>query len=662
MARSRDITSTEKLLNVIRSRTEEPPSSAGALEPQQPNRGFFRFPIPPLPKLVSLKKKATVGIDIGHDYLRMVRTMRNYDGSWHILDQRKLALPSKTPREAPEFSAFLKTSLASFCSSPKKTNLWATVSTAKVDVRHVRVPKVSKKQLGNVVYWTAKKEAPFDERELIFDFEPQGEAIEQGIPKLDVMVYTVPRQEIDDLKLRFSRIGWPLTGISIIPFSIQNLFRTGWIPTQEGTIASLFIGNDFSRIDIYADGNLVMTRGIKAGLSSMVEALVDRFSERNPDPAAPSSLTLEQGRKIVRSLSPDTPPLMKTDAGFGLAKETIFEMIEPALERLARQVERTFEHYATTMPGSPITRIFVSGAMNVYQPIVNYVGNQLGVVSAVLDPLAGRTSDTCLLDDSDYVSTLMNEGDRHMSDTRLPDEIDTPSISERIAFAPALGLALSANDHTPNLMFTYKDKDQEASIIRINRMVFAIFIASVLICSGLFIYQNIAVAQRRGVNANLETQFAGLGRPVNREQLAKLAAQVSQRRQLSRVYADRYLGMVLLSEIATLTPSNFRILDLNINLGPAPAAAPAAPMKDVPRDAPADKATSKPRVEEVTVEGLILGERQMFETSIARYLMTLESSPLFQQVKIQKNTVEPYMKGEALRFIIYLKVEEQVHG
>ena len=62
------------------------------------------------------------------------------------------------------------------------------------------------------------------------------------------------------------------------------------------------------------------------------------------------------------------------------------------------------------------------------------------------------------------------------------------------------------------------------------------------------------------------------------------------------------------------------------------------------------------------MEGLILGERQMFETSIARYLMTLESSPLFQQVKLQKNTVEPYLKGEALRFIVYLKVEEQVHG
>jgi hypothetical protein len=67
-------------------------------------------------------------------------------------------------------------------------------------------------------------------------------------------------------------------------------------------------------------------------------------------------------------------------------------------------------------------------------------------------------------------------------------------------------------------------------------------------------------------------------------------------------------------------------------------------------------------VEEITVEGLILGERQMFETSLAGYTMSLEASPLFKQVAIQKNSVEPYLKGEALHFILSIKVEEQVHG
>ena len=623
MARLSDTTSTEKLLKVIRSKKDEAsPAPAGAAEPVPPKTGRFKIP---LPKLINLRKSCTVGIDIGHDYLRLVRAEETAGGKLEIIDRRRFAVPPRTPRDAPEFAAFLKSSLASICGSAKQSDLWVNMSAARVDVHHVRIPKVSKKQLSNVVYWTARKETPFDEKEMIFDFETQGDVIEQGIPKVAVMVYTAPRQEIEDLKALFSRIGRPLTGISIVPFSVQNLFRTAWIPAIEGTVASLFIGNDFSRIDVYFADNLVMTRGIKAGLSSMAEALVDRFNERKQDPEAPA-LTLEQSRKIIRSLSPDSPPLQETDAGVNLREEDIFEMIQPALERLSRQVERTIEHYAAMMPGERIVRIYVSGAMNVYQPIVEYVGSQLGVSSAVLDPLSEQESAAC------------------------PDVEDTGCISERIAFGPALGLALSHSDHTPNLMFTYKDKERQTSIKRINHAVFAGFLAVVLLCSVAFTYQNHVINQKRAEIAGLETQFARLGQPVDRNQLLKLVAQVKQRNELSRVYADRYLGMVLISELAALTPKDIRFTDLKITLGPAPAG-----------DAEKKEAV-KARVEEITVEGLILGERQMFETSLAGYTMSLEASPLFKQVAIQKNSVEPYLKGEALHFILSIKVEEQVHG
>lgn len=626
MARLSDTTSTEKLLDVIRSRKDEAASMPARTDkPVPPKTGRFKIP---LPKLISLHKSSTVGIDIGHDYLRLVQIEETAGGKLEILARRRFAVPSKTPRDGPEFAAFLKSSLASVCGSAKQPDLWVNISSGRVDVHHIRIPKVSKKQLTNVVYWTAKKETPFDEAEMVFDFETQGEVIDQGIPKMAVMVYTAPRQEIEDLQALFTRIGRPLTGISIVPFSVQNLFRTAWIPPLEGTVANLFIGNDFSRIDVYSAENLVMTRGIKAGLSSMAEALVDRFNELRPDPRSPA-LTLEQSRKIIRSLSPDSPPLQETDAGFNLRKEEIFEMIQPALERLSRQVERTIEHYAAMTPGERIVRIYVSSAMSVYRPIIEYVGSQLGISSAVLDPLGEQNSVPC------------------------PDVDDSACLSERIAFGPALGLALSDCDHTPNLMFTYREKEVQASVQRINRSVFAGFMAIVLICSAVFIYQNHVIGQKKSEIAGFEAQFASLGPSVDRNGLLRLAAKVKQRNELSRVYADRYLGMVLISELAALTPKQIRFTDLKITLGPAATAAAGDAEKKEP---------AKARVEEIIVEGLILGERQLFETSMAAYTMSLEASPLFKQVSIQKSSVEPYLKGEALHFTLAIKVEEQVHG
>jgi hypothetical protein len=230
---------------------------------------------------------------------------------------------------------------------------------------------------------------------------------------------------------------------------------------------------------------------------------------------------------------------------------------------------------------------------------------------------------------------------------------DTRCLSERIAFGPALGLALSDNRHTPNLIFTYRDRDREASVIRINRSVFAAFIASVLLCAGVFAFQNLAIAQKREVLTGIEAQMAQLGQPVDQNRLLQMAAKVTQRRQLSRGYAERYLGMVLISELAVLTPEKIRFTALKINLGPVRTGDAAKQ--------PSDGAKA-PRVEEVTVEGLILGERQLLETSLASYVMALEGSPLFRQVSIQKNAVEAYIKGEALHFILLLKVEAQVHG
>jgi Tfp pilus assembly PilM family ATPase len=611
-------------IDIDSQKEDAPPAPSGAVKPLPPKTGRFKIP---LPGLISLHKSSTVGIDIGHDYLRLVRAAKTASGQWKIIDWRRFPLPPKTPRDAPEFSSFLKASLASACGSAKQSDLWVIMSAANVDVRHIRIPKVPRKQIANVVYWTVRKETPFDEKETLLDYETQGEVIEQGITKLAVMVYTAPRQEIEDLKALFSRIGRPLTGISIVPFSVQNLFRTAWIPPSEGTMANLFIGNDFSRINVFSADNLVMTRAIKAGLNSMVEALVDRFNELKQHPKAPA-LTIEQGRKIIRSLSPDSLPLQETDAGFDLRKEEVFEMIQPALERLARQVTTTFEHYAATMPGNRIVRVYVSGAMNVYQPIVDYVGSQLGIESVFLDPLSGQESSACL------------------------DEEDAHCISERIAFGPAMGLALSDNHHTPNLMFTYKDKEREASIVRINRAVFAAFMLSVLICAGVFIFQNHTISQKKETLARIEKQIANLGPPVDQNRLLQMAAKVAQRRQLSRSYAERYLGMVLIGELAALTPANIRFIDLKINLGPVQTGDASRQTKDAP----------KARVEEVMVEGLILGERQLFETSLVSYVMVLEASPLFRQVTIQKNTVEAYIKGEALHFTLIMKVEAQVHG
>lgn len=360
-----------------------------------------------------------------------------------------------------------------------------------------------------------------------------------------------------------------------------------------------------------------------------MEALLEQYNQERRPEAPP--LTREQAGKILAALSPDSPPLQETDAGFDLAKEKIFEMVQPAIERLVRQVERTFEHYATLPGNKPIDRIFVSTAANIYQPVIDYVGNQLDMTSEVLDPLGER----------DSIPACRDVEDAHC-------------LSERIAFSAALGMALADNDYTPNLLFTYKDKEWAAGVTRFNRAAFAVLIALAVTCTAVFTFQSYVAHQKETTLEGIETQLVNLGPPIERGQLTAMAAKVSRQRQLFKGYGQQYLGMVLISELTALTPANIRFLDLKLNLAGAAADKEAKTAKDKGAAA---------KVEGITVEGLIIGNRETRETSLAGYMRDINASPIFHQVILQKYSVEPYLKKqEALHFILNMKVEGQVHG
>ncbi len=619
------ITSTAKLLDIIKEKRDDPPPD---LRPGKvPGVRERRKPRRTLPRLINLKGLSSIGIDIGDDCLRLVRAHRSPGGQWQVEDLRKWDIPASLSPESPKFGEFLEIALDTFVGSSKQARLWATLSTEHVDVHSLHIPKLPKQQIPNAVFWTLKKNTPFDEQEMIFDFELRGEAIEQGIPKLAVLAYIAPRREIEGIKSLFAKTGYPLTGISLAPFALQNLFRTGVIDAGGKITASLYLGNNFSRIDIFSGDNLILTRVIKAGNTSMSEALADAYNNTR---ANGSSLAYEQGRKILFSLCPNSSPLLETDAGFGLEEKEIFEMIQPALERIAHQTEMTFKYFSSSQPQQKITNIFLSGALSACQPLRDYIGAQLEMDCSTLNPLSTN----------DAGPVCEERDDRHC-------------LPERIAFTPAFGVALSDNNYTPNLIFTTRDKEREASVQRINRGVLAAFIATAIVFGAVFLYQKNEISNKRALIAGMERTLDEIGTQVDRNQLLKMAGVIGQQKNLSRIYADRYLGMALISELAALTPSHIRLVDLKMNLGRAPSG-------DTEKTA---KVEMKGQTETVmSVDGLIFGKAETFDTALVGYVMALEASPLFSGVAVQKSEVEPYAREGALHFHLNLKIEDPAHG
>ncbi len=632
---STEITSTEKLLNVIRKKDDNVEDST-IIRSNIPSAG--KGLNPSVKKPTSSYKTTTIGVDIGHNFLRLVKTNRSSDNKWKLLDYKCVPVSSHAQKETSEFAGFLKSEISQFCNSLNKTEIWAVMSAASVNIRHIKIPKTAKKYIENAVLYAVRKEEPFNEKEMMLDFEVREEIIGQDVPKLAVMAYTAPRHEIEEIKKLFSGIGFQLTGIATAPFAIQNIFRSGWVPSLKETVATLFIGNDFSRIDIFSEGSLVMTRDIKAGTNSMIESLAEMCgggregaSETGNSQAA---VGMEQARKIFFSLSPDYQPIAEKDAGYGLKKEEIFKMVLPALERLTRQAERTFEHYTVNLGNEKISKIYISGIMNGYSPIVDYIGSQLGIESKVFDPLAMWSSSAPVYSD-----------------------IKDLSISDRVAFAPALGIALSSNDYTPNVLFTYKNKMEKADVASFNRGIFGASIVAALICIAIFAYQVNAISRQKTALVKIEKQFSEQNIPnipTGQDAVTQMVSDINRQKTVLKEYSKRYTGMAVISELSAITPQSIRLINLKVNIG---GAASGEKTGEGVKKEQAAGAPAKETAEDVLIDGIVLGARNMLEADLRSYVMKLESSPIFSGVSVQKSNFEPHKNGDILHFTVNMKIK-----
>ena len=594
-------------------------------------KNFFNNP-------VSFKKTISVGVDLGHDDIKMVMISRISDQKYEMLEYERIPFDDNVDRQSPQFPQFLRTVLANFCGNTKNVELWCTIPSARVETRQIRIPKVNPKQIPNSVYWSYKKISSFDETKNIFDFEILGEVEEGDRPKIDVMAYTAPQQEIKELKDMFSKAGYPLTGISIVPFAFQSILRSGQIETDEMNVSSLYIGRDWSRIDIFAAGNLVLSRGIKAGVKTMIEALRTEIEGNLFELSIAKSPTkdsariraikkklkseLEQAHQLFFGVIHDSAPSLLDERQRLLKEDKIFKMILPALERLVRQVERTLRHFSLNYDNARVGKLYISSGVNPHKRIVDYIGEELAIPTETLNPFA---------DSANFISLAPSPEDP----------------SEQSAYVPAMGMALSSNSLTPNFLYTYKDKQKTARTQWVNRGVFAAFGLVGVLCIAVTLWQGGQVDEKEYKLQNLQQQLEKVTLRVDKNLILKLVDETQVTRRQIKEIGQKYLGVAVISEITDLTPPSVRLISISAKLGDAP---------DKGKGQKKGKQKKGPDNKTLVLDGIVRGDRLILESTLAGYLMELKNSPMFDQPTISKKSFERYQDNDVLRFTARLKL------
>ncbi len=627
MAKDKDVSSTEKLLNVIRKgpdrETSDVSGQEGAGSPgKKLAKGLGRGIMP-------FGTADVVGVEIRNDRLNLVK-MSQTGGQWKADQASSILMRKGLSLDSPDFPEFLRIQLSEF-DGIRKSRIWTMLPGSKGEIWQVNVPQV-KKDLSNVVFWSAKRERDFDENVTAFDYRVLDEIIDSGARKIAVEVYTAPREEIDLVKRVFSAAGFPLEGITLSSFALQNIFTNRLVDPGIEAFAVMRIDHDCSYIDIHQENRMFMSRVIKTGLGSMTESLMEEQSLERPKDIVfddqglspegavsehtPPPLTTEKAMQLIALLEGGLPRSAQQSWMENYPPEKIFSMISPALERLVRQVERTVDHSINVLKNPPPARIYICGRLAAVPALADFIQEQLGLKAEILDPL-------------------------DPSRPGVSPMITSMEKTVRASLVPAAGLATSSNNYTPNFLYTAIDREKQ-KILKRNASLAAIVMMVVFLITAGFWFQahQDLKAQQQEVQA-LERQLAEHSPLVTTEIISSMGARFNENSRVLRDYSKKLVPLAALSEITAITPDNVKLLNVRMDMGQA-------------SDRRGD---GKSRM--MVVDGFIRGEEIQFETYLSSYLFRIRNSPLFVDTVIHRSSEEDFgAEGQVLRFVINVNLKQ----
>ena len=572
-------------------------------------------------------------MDIGHNNLNLIKIRQYSNRADTILALRRIPFDDDISMDSTPFTLLLKSALTDIGAASSNTEVWTTVPLNHVERRYVKIPRVPSNQVADAVYWKYKKDVSFNDREDVFDFEPLGDIEDDGKKQIAVMVFTVPRKEIEALTQRFSQSGVALKGITIAPNAFQNFFRAHLLKPSENRVGILDVNMDKSRIDIFSHGNLVLSRDIKTSAISLIEAVnheIAAESERESPETVTDSETPEPGENHTGTEFEDrekayrilfkhilNSPLIKEVEGDDLiGQDQLLRVISPVLDRLVWQVEVTSRHYASTFKTSAMEKIYISGEISNSEAILRYIGNQLELPSEKLDPFD--------------------------LDIPFARDVSAPESSfEKTTYATAMGIALSNVSRTPNFIFTRNDRSRQVITKRINGIVSAAFIIFITVCIGVSFWQRQLIDHKKAQVANLKMTVDKTKLSINKEIIVKRVARYKNQGKRLKRLSERYLGLAVISELFSLTPQRIRLVNL------------IADLSDV------SEKNSQGKRKTVVVDGIVYGNSQTFEASLAEYMLRLLDSPMIETSRVEKSVVEYLGDKEVLRFIARLDVVDR---
>ncbi len=468
-----------------------------------------------------------VGIDIQPNCIHLVKSQGK---TKELLDCHTEKFQLHDTDDTPlfnnnDFKAILAQTLKNFCRNDRRPEIWCSFGTLKVIIHNIDIPKIKESEISNAVFWSTKKSVEFDPQKEIFDFSILKEIVKHGQTRLLTLVTLVSKDDISGLQKTFKDIGFKLTGISYPPAATQNLLSFYNISDPKEVAVHLRLKEFNSFIDLFCNNQMIFSREIKTDTNSFIESCQEVAGKLGLD-------IDEQTASHLLFRNSDESGTPRADYKEISQKINLTEL--PVIERLTRQLNRTFEYCANNFNIPKINTLCTSGEYILRSSILLEIQKNLDVTCKILPPLG--TNNKC-----------------------------RPAFKQGIQnnLSTAAGLALSIRTKTKNFLYTYADRRKDILIKKNNRNISIATIIAAMLAGGLIFYQLHQVSLKKlkikNLNAQLEQNYKQAPRSRNSTFITQALEKLNNINLDNQIKISRFQILAALSELNAVIPKHIKL-------------------------------------------------------------------------------------------------------
>ncbi len=228
------------------------------------------------------------------------------------------------------------------------TGMWGN----SVIVKKIAMPKMEPKLVAEQIKWEAEQYIPFDVNEISLEHH----ILEGGAENMDVLLVAAKQEYLFRFLECLESGGLKCAIMDVAGFALANVFELNY-GKLDGAVALLNIGAGLTNFVIVEKGQVIFCRDINVGGTIYTNEIAKGMG-----------------------VSPEEAESLKVSASMGQAvPDEVNSIIAATTEQVIQEFQNSFEFYAATAGGSPITKLFVSGG-SIYLPgLVEQIAQTTGL-------------------------------------------------------------------------------------------------------------------------------------------------------------------------------------------------------------------------------------------------------------------------------------------